>query len=632
MYNSEALLLTPVKSVVTNVYKSDDDKQSFEVVLNNNNNNNFIIDDNNNNYCLSPEEEQQLLPLRRKFFHRIRQKVFQKRKYYTNNNDNDNDNENLFMNPYHDNNDKKKNSCYDERNILDATDDIPFDEEFLSNNETVSTTSSTTTTMSNQYKKNRRFLTDWGHRMSSSFCKIINKDDYYFDTKKKVTKYHELVGMYVEDNASVLLPSPKYSPSLFSPTALPSESRDDDVANNITSNNNNNNREYSNEYDNNNKNTNNVEYFLEDETAKQQQQRALPPPPQQQQRYPQLEEEEEEASICYDDPDMEDIPSLDGTLSGSNLYVSFSNDDNDVAQLGADTDDFQPVEVQSLASDLTSVDESIWVPYPITATTNNNRGISASHPGTVYQHMKTCLSSDTEHSTASTSSKLLGVHFGHPNWQEYQQQHYLEKEESDEWNSIDLPLPFDEEAMNDKPTTTSATINKITTTSRHRDDEFRYLGSSSSSSSYSSAESTSEVTMTEASNYFITTTNNNKRHGAFESTSEVTMTEASNYFITNNKRGTYPSDFMTLHERPPSVKSLLDKYPFDEISDNNSVFLRKRPEQEKTVSIESMLSAAGYVTTAKHDRKPKVSSHDYLCQQPECTESIYEDLLDCTDT
>eukprot|EP00547_Thalassionema_nitzschioides_P001531 CAMPEP_0194207994 /NCGR_PEP_ID=MMETSP0156-20130528/6582_1 /TAXON_ID=33649 /ORGANISM="Thalassionema nitzschioides, Strain L26-B" /LENGTH=455 /DNA_ID=CAMNT_0038934879 /DNA_START=151 /DNA_END=1519 /DNA_ORIENTATION=+ len=187
----------------------------------------------------------------------------------------------------------------------------------------------------------------------------------------------------------------------------------------------------------------------------------------------------------------------------SSLFVSF---DEDIAQLifqaaSSDTEEYQPVEVDSVRSDIEELSDR----DESLLVYFHKKQDQLDRPGDAY--LRNCSSSETEQS----SSKPLGATSGRPNWHGYQRQQRIEEEQREVWSNVGAPILDGD--VTDPPSPTRIQTSR---------EEFWCLGQNSSSES------------------------------------DLTMTE-----VLLNRHGVFPSDFLALPKKP-RVKSLLEKYPFDE--------------------------------------------------------------------
>mmetsp|Transcript_15077 Transcript_15077/g.22994 ORF Transcript_15077/g.22994 Transcript_15077/m.22994 type:complete len:531 (+) Transcript_15077:150-1742(+) len=425
-------------------------------------------------------------------------------------------------------------SSYDERNILDILNDIPFDED--PHNETLSTVSSILSSASNQ-KSQRRLLAHWRHCMSSSIRKII-KREIEDEMKGNPPKYRDL-GLYIYPDDTIYSPKPEKNHSLlFLPTLeTPPGSRDEES---------------------------NAGHCSNGDD------------------FPLKSKDQVVAEELFEDPDY------DHALlhpSRSNLFVSF---DDEVAQLifqaaSSDTEEFQPVQVDSVGSDIDASDmeEDSDRDEPFLAYFHAKRDRFDRPDDAI---IRKCHSSETEQSKGSI--RPLGVASSHPNWHGIQRQERLEEEQRRVWSAVEAPLLDGE--VTDPPSPTRIETSR---------DEFWCLGQTSSSES------------------------------------DLTMTD-----ILLNRHGAFPSDYLALPNKP-RVKSLLEKYPFDEEFKDERVracHFRRRPDQEVSASLATLLergSVAAFAASSQGTQQQESSQKWIHNERESCSclkcssKSIYEDLL-----
>lgn len=495
--------------------RSDDD-QSIEVLL-------------DSSVLISPYRAMKSPLQRVRVFHRIKEKIIRRvsgrsYKHYPNRFESEKEN---FWSIHRPMATKVNCSPYDERNILDMVEDIPFDEDL--HNETLSTVSSILSSTSNQ-KSQRRLLAQWRKCMSSSIRKIIRKE-IEDEIKGNPPKYRDL-GLCVYQEDTIYSPKPTQNHSLLFLPTLETPPGSQDEASNAG------------------------QYSNGDE-------------------FPLKSKDEVVAEETYKDTDHD--PTM-LHINRSNLFVSF---DDEVAQLifqaaSSDTDEYQPVEVDSVKSDIDELsdrNESLLVYF-------HQKRDQLDHAGDA--GLRNCCSSESEQG----SPRPLGVTSGHPNWHGYQHQQRLEKEQREVWSIAEAPILDGE--VTDPPSPT-----RIETSQ----EEFWCLGQVSSSES------------------------------------DLTMTE-----VLLNRHGTFPSDFLALPKKP-RVKSLLEKYPFDEYPRNERVqkgHLRRRPDQAVSTSLATLLqrgSAAAFSANCKKEQcqengKEWRHTEKKKCRCVKCSSrSIYEEDL-----
>jgi cell pole-organizing protein PopZ len=455
-------------------------------------------------------------------------------------------------------------SSYDERSILEDREGPVYEGRDL--NDTASTVSSLLSTATNQ-KRQQRMISQWRNRMKSSIRKIVRKE-IEDEIKGNPSKYHDF-SLYVYPEDSVFSVSRNRKKSAFDLVVpsleTPPESRDE--ASNLC--------QYPSDDD----------FPIEQTRAKQTDESTLQeasrkgesPVDEAMKQVFQGALSQRKNKMDVSEPEFQ-RPML--KPSKSNLFVSF---DEDMAQLIFDvpsseteTEDFQAVEVHSVASDIENLsddDENFAVTYPTYKV-----GAEFGHPGVP----KKCPSSETE-----TSPKRLGISCGHQTWYGRRQNR---DEQLEVWSKVDAPMMDGE--ITDPPSPTPIKTSR---------EDYWCLGVATSTES------------------------------------DITMTD-----VLVNKHGCFPTDFPSLPDMP-LIRTLLDKYPYDEDSggQQKDYGARKRPDppaqRQSSTSMASFFQRTAWdAFSDDHEQDEQANFKNRLRQEKvkcgcvKCTaKSIYQDLLNC---